>query len=151
VENQERFSIMLVNDDLASSFLTTCQAEETDWFHPPLVYTNAEEALRYVLGNCLSPDPAKRLPFPQILLIDINMPVKDGFEFVEELLKICPDLKQRTTLCFLTVSDHPRDKGKAEELGVECYFTQPLKDSDFLLMRQVAKNKVLPMARANQR
>lgn len=141
METPERFSVMVIDDDRVSAYLTTCRLEESNLFRFPLVFHSADEALRYMREDCLESFTTKHPSVPQILLIDVNMPTKDGFELVEGLLDIYPDLKQRTTLCFLSFSDHPRDKQKAEEMGVDCYVVQPLNDWHCRQIAQVATAK----------
>lgn len=62
-------------------------------------------------------------------------------DFVEELRRLFPDLKERTALCFLTFSDYPPDKKKAHEIGVDCYFEKPLNNAHIQQLREVANNK----------
>lgn len=45
MENQEHFSVMVVDDDVVSAYLTTCQLEESDIFNRPLVFDDVDRAL----------------------------------------------------------------------------------------------------------
>ncbi len=81
-------------------------------------------ALDYLNQNCLQ---ANQQPLPKLMLVDINMPVLDGFEFVENLKGMCPDLLNKTLLCFLSSSTNGNDKIRAKSLGVDCYYEKPLK------------------------
>ena len=58
-------------------------------------------------------EPAENCP--TILLLDINMPVMDGWEFLERYDKIASDVKDQLTIFLLSSSIDPRDKQKAEE------------------------------------
>jgi CheY-like chemotaxis protein len=80
-------------------------------------------ALDYLEQNCLRANPQ---PFPELMLIDIHMPVLDGFEFVEKLKKMCVDVFDKTLLCFLSSSTNARDKMRAKTLGVDYYYAKPL-------------------------
>src|SRR4051812_23860402 len=102
MENQARFSVLVLNDDVVSTYLTTHLLRESNLFHTPLVFDEVDKALRYIQQNCLDCLPV--LPIPQIMLIDINLFFKDGFDFVGALQQLCLDWKESTTLCFLTFS-----------------------------------------------
>jgi CheY-like chemotaxis protein len=143
METKKRFSVMVVDDDQVSAFLTTCILEESDVFERPLVFHQVDGALQYIQRNCLSVLPLDRLPLPQVLLLDVNMPNRDGFDLAVALLNICPDYMERTLLCILTFSDHYRDKKKAQEMGIDCYFVQPLKDVHIQRIREVVNKKGL--------
>lgn len=60
---------------------------------------------------------------PDIILLDINMPIMDGHEMLERL-KSNPDLKD-TPVIMLTAYSDKRDIVKAADLGVADYVTKP--------------------------
>jgi len=60
---------------------------------------------------------------PDIILLDINMPVMDGHEMLERL-KNCPDLKD-TPVIMLTAYSDRKDIAKAADLGIADYITKP--------------------------
>lgn len=62
---------------------------------------------------------------PDLILLDINMPVKDGWEFLEELMNI-PEM-QNTPVCLFTSSIDPRDQELSKAFpNVACFITKPL-------------------------
>jgi CheY-like chemotaxis protein len=62
---------------------------------------------------------------PDIILVDVNMPKMDGFEFVKHLRT---DNRFKDSKIFiLTTSDEREDKTKAAELGISGFITKPLK------------------------
>src|SRR3972149_11504568 len=60
---------------------------------------------------------------PDIILLDINMPVMDGHEMLERL-KNRPDLKD-TPVIMLTAYSDRKDIAKAADLGIADYVTKP--------------------------
>jgi CheY-like chemotaxis protein len=118
-----KYSALLVDDDASCNFLTSTVVIESDYFETPIVFSNPKLALDYIQQNyLLSSLPA----FPQLILVDINMPQLDGFEFVQELKQMCPQLMDKTILCFLSSSTNTKDKLRAKGLEVECFYTKPL-------------------------
>jgi len=60
---------------------------------------------------------------PDVILLDINMPVMDGHEMLQRL-RSRPDLKD-TPVIMLTAYSDRRDVSKAAELGISDYVTKP--------------------------
>jgi CheY-like chemotaxis protein len=118
-----KYSALLVDDDTTSNYLTSIVVNESEIFESPIVFSNPKLALDYIQQNCLL---ANLQPFPQLMLVDINMPEMDGFEFVQALKHMCPQLMDKSLLCFLSSSTNSKDKLQAKSLGVECFYTKPL-------------------------
>lgn len=85
------------------------------------VATNGEEALNGLRGRQKEFFYGK----PDLVLVDINLPKMDGFEFLKSLRS---DERFKDIKIFvLTTSDDHDDKLKASNLGVSGFITKPLK------------------------
>jgi CheY-like chemotaxis protein len=62
---------------------------------------------------------------PDLILLDLNMPVLDGFGFMKEYQKLPEDMKKGKVI-ILTSSSDPNDIRKAKELGCHNYLVKPL-------------------------
>ncbi|MCH3885221.1 response regulator [Tenacibaculum sp. MSW2] len=82
---------------------------------------NGEEALKIL------EDKSK---FPDLILLDLNMPKISGIEFLT-ILKKDDDLKHIPTV-ILTTSDNQKDLEKCFEIGVSGYILKPLKYDDYV-------------------
>lgn len=115
-------SVLLVDDDLASNYLTRAIIQDMDITEKIHTTSNGEEALLFMRQHCL--DTNKYCP--ELILLDVNMPVMDGFEFLEEFQKLSDLNHNKTTIVMLTTSSNQRDTEKARKYKVACYLEKPL-------------------------
>jgi len=94
------------------------------------------EAIAYLTGEGKYAD-RKQYPMPALLLLDLKMPNKDGFE-VLEWLRHQPELRHLRVV-VLTTSDRIFDVQRAYELGAHSFLTKPLDLRDFVLLGPAIK------------
>jgi len=115
--------IILLVDDGEFDVLLMRAAFKKAQFHPVLhVVRNGEEAIAYLAGTGDYNDRA-RFPLPTLVLLDINMPKKNGFE-VLRWLRADPVVK-RLSVTMLTASLRPEDVDLAFDLGANSYLVKP--------------------------
>lgn len=85
---------------------------------PTVTAGDGAEALRILRGE----HPDKRIDTPVIVLLDLNMPVMDGFQFLEAL-RADPALK-RTIVFILTTSARDQDRCRAYDGHVAGYMVK---------------------------
>lgn len=108
-------SIMVVDDSESDQFLTEAVINAFDESIEIFQAYDGQEALEQ-LDNMTSP--------PNIILLDINMPRMNGFEFLEEYSKRDYETK---VIAMLTSSDQEQDKEKALQYGcIQEYFVKPM-------------------------
>ncbi|GAB4412689.1 MAG: hypothetical protein OHK0039_18890 [Bacteroidia bacterium] len=86
---------------------------------------NGEDALQYLRAQ-LSQRTEPGAHKPNLILLDINMPVMDGFEFLEAWQKIDFSGKDQVRIVMLTSSSNPRDLEAARNYGVDGFINKPL-------------------------
>ena len=127
-------NILLVEDNPDDAFLVSTAVERTLAGIRVLLVQNGQEAIRYLDGQ--SPyDDRSRHPFPDLVLLDLKMPVVNGFE-VLDWIRSQPGLR-RLPVIVLTGSLLPEDTQKAYEAGANSYLIKPL---DFKGMMETIKN-----------
>ncbi|MBA3352697.1 MAG: response regulator [Blastocatellia bacterium] len=118
----EQQTILLVDDSESDIFLL-CKAFSKAEFNPSVQEVhNGEEAIAYLAGEGAYTDRAK-FPLPTIMLLDLNMPMKNGFA-VLAWLRTQPGLK-RLTVVIMTASMRKEDLERAFDLGANSFLVKP--------------------------
>lgn len=111
---------LVVEDDEITSFLIQKTLSKSNAFKEILSFENGQPALVY-LQEAL----AQLKPIPNLILLDINMPIMDGWELLDALQELhFPNL---IPVVMLTSSINEEDRKKAKTYkNVKGYFTKPL-------------------------
>ncbi len=121
--NPKRAVILMADDDdddrlLARDALAECQVSAE--LH---CVENGEELLNYLLRRGPYLDPA-RSPRPGLILLDLNMPRKDGRDALREI-KLHPELR-RIPVVVLTTSRADTDIERIYDLGANSFIAKPV-------------------------
>ncbi len=119
--NMPTQTILYAEDDSNDVFLLTRAMRKLGFQNPIQHVRDGAVAISYLVGSNGFNDRAK-YPLPSVLLLDLKMPVKDGFE-VLEWLRSHPAFKELPVV-VLSSSDLWEDKGRAQELGATAYLTK---------------------------
>jgi CheY-like chemotaxis protein len=95
------------------------------WNNPHVV-TDGEAALEFLYRR----GPFTDAPRPDMVLLDLNLPKKDGRE-VLAVIKSDSDLK-RIPVVVLTTSKEEEDVHRAYNLAANCYVTKPVEFEEFM-------------------
>ncbi|MFS4415182.1 two-component system response regulator [Maribacter sp. 2307ULW6-5] len=121
-------SILLIDDDEASNFLHSIFVNKLNLELTVNAALNGKEGLDFILGN-----GAMALELPCLVLLDLRMPIMDGWEFVSMYeAKVPEHIKAQIKIVLVTVSDDQADKDRAEaNVHVVDYAQKPLSDHTF--------------------
>ena len=100
----EKQTILLVDDSESDIFLLRMAFKRADVNHPLQEVRNGEQAIAYLKGEGAYSDREKH-PLPSLMLLDLNMPMKNGFE-VTAWVRAQPGFK-RLSVIILTASRRP--------------------------------------------
>lgn len=114
-------SIMLVDDDPTTNFINELLINEMAITEELLVASNGKEALETLNEHFIQNDY-----LPDLILLDINMPVMDGFDFLMKFNELNKKNTNCTIVVMLTTSLNPGDIKKAKDLKVKDYISKPL-------------------------
>jgi CheY-like chemotaxis protein len=120
--------ILLVEDDQVDVMTVKRALKEIKVSNPVVNPENGEEALNYLR------DPASVNPC--IILLDLNMPIMNGIEFLQVIKQ--DERFRRIPVVVLTTSEEQQDKVKSFDLGVAGYMAKPVDYRQFVeVMRTI--------------
>ena len=118
-------TIFLIDDSEPDQYLWKYIIQELDDRIQVLQAYDGQEALDLLLDTQIKPD---------VILLDLNMPGMDGFEFLENYSDKFQN--DHSTIIIFSSSEQPKDQEKAAEFAfVKSYFIKPItkeKITDFL-------------------
>lgn len=122
--------IWIVDDDAIYQIIINKIIQKSEIFTSCASFKNGKEAI-----NALSNISQDIEALPDIILLDINMPVMDGWEFMEEM-KIIPFPKQKKINTYIVSSSiAPEDKNKSKKFSaITGYISKPVSVNDLMLI-----------------
>jgi chemotaxis family two-component system response regulator Rcp1 len=124
--NARPVEILLVEDNPADVRLTIEVFKDSRITNNISVVMDGEEALAFLHKRGKYADQIR----PDLVLLDLNLPRKDGREVLAEI-KADPELKT-IPIIVLTTSDADQDVWKAYDSGVNSYITKPVDLAQFV-------------------
>ncbi|UOR06343.1 response regulator [Hymenobacter aerilatus] len=115
--------ILLVDDDPVNNFLNQHLLENLAVADQLLVAQNGQEAFT-LLQQHQQPDAHEA--YPALVLLDVNMPVMNGFEFLQAYQQLPPAQQQALVIVMLTNSLQPHEVARAQQLHVADFLSKPL-------------------------
>ena len=114
--------VLLIDDDEIQNFLNKRIIQSFISESHIFIATDGDEALK-ILNQQIEKNTA---PSKGIILIDINMPIMNGFQFVEIFNKDFAHKFPNTSIFPLTSSNEIQDVLQMSRLGIENYIVKPL-------------------------
>ena len=121
--NNKLITILMADDDEDDRLITEEAFAESRLANDLRFVNDGEALMQYLLRQGDYTDP-KSSPRPGIILLDLNMPKKDGREALEEI-KANPDLC-RIPVIILTTSKAEEDIVRSYNLGANSFITKPV-------------------------
>lgn len=127
-------NILLVDDDPTSLFLQQHLLKDV-CNYKGLIHEchNGKMALDYIENKGEFASNGKTYPKPELILLDINMPVMNGFEFLDAYTNLPTELRGGIVISMLTSSLNQMDKDKAKKYeDVSDFITKPITKEQLL-------------------
>ena len=130
LENGRPIEILLVEDSPGDVRLTREALKEAKVLNSLNVATDGVEAMDFLRRRGKFPDA----PRPDLILLDLNLPRKDGREVLEEIK--ADSALRRIPIVVLTTSQAEEDVVRAYDLHANCYITKPVDFRQFITVVQ---------------
>lgn len=119
--------ILLVDDDQINNFINQRLIEDLIITEELNLVNNGLEAVDYLKESCQNSNKC-----PELILLDINMPVMDGFEFLYEFKSLDFPNKEKVKIVMLTTSTSQKDLEKLEDHQIAGYINKPLTEEKMM-------------------
>ncbi len=133
-EDCRPIEILMVEDNPGDVRLTKEALKEGKVRNHLHIAADGEEAMHFLRRQ----EPYGQAPRPDLILLDLNLPKKNGREVLAEI-KGDPELK-RIPVVILTVSKAEQDIIKSYNLHANCYITKPVNLDQFLTVVKSIEN-----------
>jgi CheY-like chemotaxis protein len=114
--------VMLIDDNETDNFISKRIIELTQFAHKVEVKNSGKDALEYLRQHQNSTEH-----LPDLIFLDINMPIVDGFMFLYEFENLKASVREKCKVVILSSSDNQRDINRLiNNEHVIKYVTKPL-------------------------
>jgi CheY-like chemotaxis protein len=122
------YNICIIDDDSIYQYTITKTIQAYNLANDIMVFSDGEEAMDFFIRNL---DSSENLP--DIILLDNNMPIMDGFQFMEEYIKIKPRVGKKILIYMVSSSVDSNDIEKAKRIGeISDYIIKPIKPGELI-------------------
>ncbi len=127
-------TVLLIDDSSIDNFVNSKIISLYHFAENTIVFSKAKKALNYLEEIILS----ATIEIPFVIFLDLDMPVVDGFEFLNQFSLFPEKIKKNIKIVILTSSCNHNDKevcGKHD--SVVAFFNKPLIKSDLMVLEQL--------------
>lgn len=117
---------MLIDDSEIDNFINQKMMEGHGFSDRIYVHTSSKSALEFMKSLQSTGLQIKEL-LPSVIFLDINMPIMDGYQFIEEFEKMGKEITSNCKIVMLTSSINPADVEKSKGIpAISLYINKPL-------------------------
>jgi CheY-like chemotaxis protein len=126
MDNHKKPFVLLIDDNDTDNLICRRMIEITGFSDQVLVISSGKRALVYLQEN-----EHIEQNLPDIIFLDINMPLVDGFEFIEEFCRMNSLIRGKCRIVILSSSDNERDIARFDGIeNVIKFVIKPLRPDD---------------------
>lgn len=119
-------TVCIIDDDPIFIYGTKRLMTEIDFCETVIVFQNGQDALDGLHGIT-----ANNEEFPSVIFLDLNMPIMNGWEFLEDFVKIPNHNTSKVVIYIISSSIDPRDLERIKNYNVvNNYILKPMSKED---------------------
>lgn len=116
------FVICVIDDDHVYQYMITRTIKENNLSEDILIFSDGEEAIEFLKSNA---DKIENMP--DVIFLDINMPIMDGWQFLEEFVFLKPRIGKKITIYMVSSSVDKADTERATKISeLTDYIVKPI-------------------------
>jgi CheY-like chemotaxis protein len=120
-------TVMVIDDSKLELFLTETMIRNCKFAEKVISYHSASDALEYL--RSVENDPAK---FPEVIFVDVYMPVMTGFDFLDKFLEFPKKIKDRSKIIIFSSTQAHEDMDRMKKYPIISRFlAKPLSKDMF--------------------
>jgi CheY-like chemotaxis protein len=117
--------VAIIDDDRVFQKITWMKITRKNYARKVLMFSDGDQAIRFFEQNAASPEE-----LPDIILLDLNMPIMDGWDFMDAFVRMRPRIGKKINIFIATSSVNPEDQRRASEISaVSDYVIKPMSDA----------------------
>jgi CheY-like chemotaxis protein len=128
-------NVMLIDDNEIDNLINQKMIEASGITNNVYIHTGAKSAIEFLKNLEKLAELANEV-LPDIIFLDIDMPLMDGFQFLDEFEKLSAKTKDKCKIVMLTSSINPQDLDKSKNyIYVRRYLNKPLSHENLISLK----------------
>ncbi|EAR12920.1 response regulator [Polaribacter irgensii 23-P] len=115
--------IAIIDDDMIYQFMLSRIINDNKLAENIISFSEGEQAFQYLSENKINSEN-----IPDVIFLDVNMPIMDGWMFIEAFAHLKTQIQKKIVIFMLSSSIDPVDIEKAYKISeISSYFIKPIK------------------------